>query len=159
MKGIKRFLTILSTALALSSAADAREAVPIINHIDIPVVTTTGKPLTAEHVKAAITAAAIARNWAVTKSPNQDLLSATLHVRGKHTVVVSIPYSPDKYSLKYESSVNMKYAPGANGDVPTANESAGRGISSSASGPLIHPFYNRWVQDLMHHIRLEMIKL
>lgn len=153
-----RLLKLMLVFMVLIKPALAREPVAIIDHIDIPVVTITGKPVTTDQVKNAITNAAVSLNWQLNKSPNQDLLSATLHVRGKHTVVVSIPYSHEKFSLKYESSVNMKFIPGeAGGALISGN--VNRVSQDTATGPRIHPFYNRWVQDLMQAIKLELNKL
>lgn len=153
-----RLLKLMLVLMVLAKPALAREPVAIIDYNDIPVVTTTGKLVTADQVKNAISNAAISRNWQLNKSPNQDLLSATLHVRGKHTVVVSIPYSPEKFSLKYESSVNMKYTPGEAGGTSMSGN-VNRVSQDTATGPRIHPFYNRWVQDLMQAIKLELNKL
>jgi hypothetical protein len=51
--------------------------------------------------------------------------------------VVDIAYSPDKYSVVYRSSINMKY---------------------DAKMALIHPFYNDWARKLVDEIRAEVTK-
>lgn len=158
MNMVMRLLKMMLVLIVFAAPALAREPVAIIDHIDIPVVTSTGKPITADQVKNAITNAAISRNWQLNKSPNQDLLSATLHVRGKHTVVVSIPYSPEKFSLKYESSQNMKYMPARTSNT-YVNSNVNIVSQDIETGPRIHPFYNQWVQDLMQSIKLELNKL
>jgi hypothetical protein len=158
MKKIARILGVLIALLTLAIGVYAREPVPIIYYNDIAIVTGTGKPITSEQVRTAITTAATAHKWEIAKSPNQDLLSATLRVRDKHTVVVSIPYSVEKFSIKYESSINMKYSP-----IDTTPSYKPGGISASGptpvSTPMIHPYYNRWIQELMQSIKLELTKL
>lgn len=160
MKKIARVLTVLIPLLTLAVGVFAREPVPIVDYNNIAVVTRSGKPVTSEQVRTAITAAAKALNWEVAKSPNQDLLSATLRVGNKHTVVVSIPYSVEKFSIKYESSIDMKYQPVGTiiaqpyrpGDITPSGPSV-------TTTPMIHPFYNRWVQELLQSIKLELNQL
>jgi len=64
---------------------------------------------------------------------------ATLVVRNKHTVVADVTYTPEKYSVVYKSSINMKY------DIQN-------GV------PVIHPFYNDWAKKLVDAIRVECAK-
>jgi hypothetical protein len=61
-------------------------------------------------------------------------------MKNKHTIVVDISYSPNKYSLAYQNSINMNF-------------------KMQDSKPIIHPHYNRWVGDLLAQVRLEMGKL
>lgn len=135
----KKVLTALILATTLLTApAFARTPVPVVNHDNVPVVTSNGKTLSAEEVKQAILTAAGTKGWSVAHQANGKLI-ATLHVRGKHTVLVEITYAADKYSLNYKDSVNMK--------------------SSNQDGQtVIHPFYNKWVQELLDVIRQELAK-
>ncbi len=72
--------------------------------------------------------------WRVSESaPNT--IEATIMVRNKHTVVVSIPYTATHYSINYKASTNMEYKAKSNG---TAS---------------IHPNYNKWVGILDQSIR------
>jgi hypothetical protein len=153
--------TILSFFAAFSlfaSNAMAREPVPIVNYIDVPVMTSTGRPLTADQVRDAIVRAAEAQKWEVTRSPSNELISAKLVVRGKHTIAVSIPYSAERFSIKYQDSVNMKYeisqGPPNRGASYMDYNSPGRGVA--AGTPMIHPFYNNWVKDLLQGIELQL---
>jgi hypothetical protein len=156
---------VLISLTTMPATSLAREPVPIVDYNDITVVTGNGKPVTADQIRTAITTAANNLQWEVKKSPNQDLLSATLHVRNKHTVVVSIPYSVEKYSIRYESSVNMKYRPaGATASVnynaaSTVNYSFAGAAQTTGTAAVIHPYYNRWVQELMKSINDELNKL
>jgi hypothetical protein len=66
---------------------------------------------------------------------------AKLVVRGKHTVVVDIFYSATRLSIKYRDSINLNH-------------------EKDKEGPgLIHPNYNRWVDDLLRAIMAEIQKV
>jgi hypothetical protein len=56
-----------------------------------------------------------------------------------HTVIVDIVPGPDSYSVRYADSINMKY-----------------GVENGS--PVIHPFYNKWVDELIDSIRVELKK-
>jgi hypothetical protein len=161
MKKTALFLSLLVSLLTLSPSALARDPVPIINYNDIPVVTGSGKPVTAEQVRDAILVAAKSNNWEMGKAPSQDLLSATLNVRGKHTVVVSIPYSAGMYSVQYQSSNNMKYriADSTLSGSVEPYKSGPPAQSIPAGTPMIHPYYDRWVQNLLQAIKIELKKI
>ena len=134
-------LMLVSAVLLLMSAvsqAQGRTPVPIVDHENVTVVTASGKPLRADQVMQAIQKAASGNKWEILKAPESNKLSATLRVRNKHTVVVGITYSAESYTLKYQESINMNYRKDAEGK------------------PVIHPFYNRWVQQLNDSIRAEL---
>lgn len=134
---IQSMLLAVLMALAAGQAAAQRQPVPIINYENVAISSATGKPLTVSQVKQAIQSAAAAKQWQlVEQGPGR--MMATLHVRGKHTVVTEISYSPDQFSVVYKDSTNMKYSPGPDG----------KGA--------IHPFYNRWTQDLKEAIRTSL---
>lgn len=120
--------------MSVSLHATAREAVAIVNLKDVPVARANGQPLTEAQVRQAIQNAANLKQWAISESAPGRLL-ATLHVRGKHTVVTEITYAADRYSLVYKDSINMKYG-------------------QKDGQPVIHPFYNRWVSGLNDGIQL-----
>jgi hypothetical protein len=87
---------------------------------------------TLEAVEEAILRGAADKGWAITKrSPGE--MEATLHVRGKHTVVVAIPYTTESFSINYVRSVGMNYKDGK-----------------------IHPNYHRWVENLRQSINVEL---
>ncbi|MCM8614087.1 hypothetical protein [Accumulibacter sp.] len=122
--------------------AQARQSVPIVDYPDNAVLTSSGKALTVEQVRQAITAAAQSHSWQVSGAPNGGGLQAVLNVRGKHTVVVAITYSPQTYSIVYHDSTNMNYSHDPNTHVR-----------------IIHPYYNRWVAELRDAIRMELNRL
>ncbi len=136
----KLLASIVVALLVATSSAYARSPVPIVDIENVAVATGSGKTVTTEEVKKAIIAGASANQWEIAQ--NASGMTATLRVRGgKHTVVVAITYSADKYSLRYLESVNMNY---------------GKNLEGQA---VIHPFYNRWVQQLSDSIRSELRKL
>ena len=138
MKSLRILLMVLVSFVSVQAAAQ-RLPVPIVNYENVSVSGPAGQALTAVQVKQAIQSAAAARQWELADQGPGRML-ATLHVRGKHTAMTEIAYSPDKISLVYKDSINLKYSPGPDG----------KGV--------IHPFYNRWVQDLKETIRTSLIK-
>ena len=128
-----------------------RTPVSIVNYPNIPIVAT--KPMQAEQVKKAIQDAALRKGWTfVNEAGDTNRMLATLVVRNKHTVMVEIAYSVDKYSITYRDSINMNYHSEAKFDsrMPNSRNAA------AASGPVIHPAYNIWVQELKDAIRVEL---
>jgi hypothetical protein len=132
-----RILFVVLFALA-SQQALARTPVPVINYENVPIASQAGQPRSLAQIKQAIQSTAAARQWTVVDQGPGRLL-ATLHVRGKHTVVTLITYTPDRFSVVYSDSINMHYSPGPDG------------------GGVIHPFYNRWVQGLADAIRVSLV--
>jgi hypothetical protein len=128
---ILRLLLLALSILSLPAVA-SRASVPIIEYENIGVTRTSAS---ADQVKQAIEAAARSRGWEIVdQSPGK--LVATVHVRGKHSATVEIPYTASKFSVRYRSSTNLNYVPGGEG--------------------LIHPHYNKWVQLLVDGIRGEL---
>ena len=135
----KLFAAFLIASTLVAAPAIARDAVPVINYDNIAVATSSGKAPAVEQFKQALLTAAGARGWEIAQQAD-GTLQATLNVRGKHSIVVEIAYSDAKYSLTYKGSVNMKYG-------------------QRDGQPVIHPFYNKWVQDLKEAIGLELLKV
>lgn len=140
---ILHLLVAAGIALAAAQATAQRVPVPIVNHENVIVQKAAGGPASAEEVKKAIMAAATAtgRKWVISE-PTPGRLLATYHVR-THTVVTEVRYKAGHFSVSYHDSVNMKYSPNGPG----------------MAGPVIHPFYNQWVQDFVQAVRLESAKI
>lgn len=151
--------TLLQVAFLLLSivsfAAYSRSAVPVIDYAEIPVLTTTGNPISSDAVRDAIVSAAQTHKWEIFRSPNQQTLSAT-HIRGKHTVMVTIPYSVEKFSIQYLNSINMKYGIQERNTGPINPYVQ---YNSVTSVRVIHPAYNTWVEELLRAIQFELKKL
>ena len=138
MKSLLSALALV-LSLAVSSPIWARASVPIENLPNNPAVAASGKVLTLDEVKRTIQMAAMLKNWSL-EDKGPGAMVATLNVRGKHTIVVDVSYTASSYSFTYNNSVNMNYT-----------QDGGQGI--------IHPNYNKWVQDLRKAIQIELLKL
>jgi len=119
----------------VQSGCHARSSVPIVNVEDQAIVREDGKALTAEQVKRAIIIAGSAKKliWDISEEKEGHFV-AKLVVRGKHTAVADILYSATRLSIKYRDSTNLNFE----------KDKEGR--------DLIHPNYNRWVNDLLRAI-------
>ena len=132
-----KILRLLAAVLAFVALnAHARSGVPILNHEGVPAITASGKPASAEQIRAALQAAGAPRGWQITPAGNGKAL-AVLNVRGKHSISADISYAAGQYSIKYRDSTNMNYEAGTN---------------------LIHPKYNMWVQTLIDDTRIQLYK-
>jgi len=136
---MKKLLSVLCLTLCFAMTVHAREAVPIVNIENQTFTSGSGKTLSTGDVKAAIARAAASLQWSVVDA-DANQLTATLFVRNKHTVIATITYSGNSFSIIYKDSINMKY-----------------GVSNGT--PVIHPFYNKWILSLANAIRMEMQKL
>jgi hypothetical protein len=129
----KAMLAVLLSLLA--TPAFARSAVPLVEFPDQGIAAPAGKTLTDAEVREAIVRAAKSLGWTLDPAGDQKLV-ATLVVRNKHTIAVNIAYTPEKVSVTFNSSINMKY------------EVKG-GVA------VIHPNYNEWTRKLVDAIRFE----
>ena len=139
MRKLLGVLFAVALMLGAGEASAQRQAVPIVNHVDIVIDRGSAPPLSAQQVRQAIISAPAPRKWEFSDA-GPGRLVATLVVRGKHTVVTDITYGPARYSIVYRDSTNMKYGPGPEG----------KGV--------IHPFYNQWVDELRDAIRTQLAK-
>jgi hypothetical protein len=98
-------LLLLLSALLVFSAGCGR---PMAAPSGSVTASISGKPFTAGDMRAAIIKGCAARNWRVTDA-GPDTMEATISMRNKHTVVVSIPYTATSYTINYKDSTNMGY--------------------------------------------------
>ncbi len=110
------FVLISSTACVVSSKIQTPNY-PVATHIET------------NQVEKAIMSACMEIGWRA-KKLDANTVRATIVVRGKHTVVVDIPFSNSSYKINYVSSTEM--------------DADGKGN--------IHPNYNKWVNNLARHI-------
>ena len=142
---MKTFVSIVRTVLlaavmVISGSALAREAVPIVNPTDIPVAPASGKKLTATEVQQVIARVATDKKWIVSAARDGKFTASLSWNSNKHTIVVEIACMPDRYSITYKDSLNMKYE-------------VLNGV------PKIHPYYDRHINALRDAIRIEFMKL
>ncbi len=123
-------LVVLSVLLMLTFAVGCRPGNPVTNIQSVPVTTLSMKQASMAEVRKAIVAGGAMTGWEM-RELSSGLLEASIMVRGKHHVVVEIPYSTQNYSIIYKSSTNMEY--------------------DAAKGS-IHPNYNKWVNTLRQNI-------
>jgi hypothetical protein len=135
---VRRQFLIGFILVAVAVPAFARSPVPIVDFKDQAIVLAGGKTSTAAQVRDAIIQAAASLGWTLAPEGESKFV-ATLVVRNKHTVVTDVTFSPEKFSVVYKSSINMKY------DVKD-------GV------PVVHPFYNEWAKKFVDAIRAELNK-
>ena len=134
---MKRIVLLLA-ALLVSFAALALE--PVVDYENVPVKTGSGKAASMEAVGVAISNATKSgkRQWMVKRMSPEKLRA--IYNAGRHAVAVDIDYSDKAYSIHYFASDNMKY-----------------GVSNGER--TIHPYYNKWVEELKGGISAELSKL
>ena len=90
---------------------------------------TAKSDFTSKDMREAIFQGCADKNWRAVDL-DANTIEATIVVRGKHTVVVAIPYTASSFAINYKSSINMNARDGK-----------------------IHPNYNNWVNYLDQAIR------
>lgn len=120
-------------AVALAALAGCTSA-PIRNVADAPIVTGSGKPATADQVRAAIVRAGTNLGWSMAPA-NPGLVVGRIALRG-HTATIDVRYTPTTYSIQYKESTNLDYKDGQ-----------------------IHRNYNGWVENLDRDIRGQLLQL
>ena len=140
-RNVTRMLLAVAALIAAATAHAQRALVPIVDRPNVPAVTASGKPLSQEALKQAIISGGAngPRRWLIVAEGDGKTLKGTYIVR-QHTVVVQIVPGSNSYSVKYADSSNMKY-------------------TVYDGKPVIHPFYNDWVDQLIRAIDFEVKKL
>ena len=126
---VKHLLLVVAFA-ALAGCTSA----PIRNVNDAPVVTGSGKPVTAEQVRTAILGAGKGLGWTMTPA-DPGLVVGRITLRG-HTGVIDVRYTPKSFSIQYKDSTGLNYIDGQ-----------------------IHKNYNGWVENLERDIRGNLLAL
>lgn len=104
---------------------------------DQAIVTTDNQKPPLDELKKAVAQAAVAQDWDVqiVEAPaGSAKFLLTRVIRNKHTMVVVVTINEQKYSVEYQSSINLNAA-------------------KCQDAIYIHPNYNRWVGDLNSAIR------
>lgn len=89
---------------------------------------------TNEDMREAIIQACTGRGWNITKTDGSHVYACI--TPRSHRAEIDIVYSASSVTINYVSSSNLEYKDGKNGTTPT-----------------IHRAYNRWVNNLIHDIR------
>lgn len=175
-----RRIAVLVGLLCMALGAQAqRTPVPVANFDAIPVALSTAAHPTAQQVGQAIAVGARQAGWQVQPVGDGEL-EATFNKADKHIVVVTIRYDADRYSVAFKRCVNMKYQqgelPGSHAYGPhnsvdsTYEKAAAAQRKAFAAAPenafvrldpqaQIHPFYERWVFELLRSVRLRLSEM
>jgi hypothetical protein len=131
--------------------------------------------VTSEDVKNAFISAGEEARWKVVPM-GEGALEGT-YVKQNHTIVVTIRYDAEKYSVLFKSSDNMNQRASQYASV----SDPGRGLESMAAQAerkqrelfanrpesayrkadpqaVIHPYYERWVYDLLEKVRQKLMR-
>lgn len=134
----------------------ARPPVPIVPHDNIPILSGSGKTLSLDEIRGAITRGAAVHDWVASPGKPGELV-ASLNVRNKHYASVTIKYSETAYSVTYRDSTNLEYQLSSVPNVSPRREDFNN--TPPANTPVIHPNYNRWVDTLIRDINAELHRL
>jgi hypothetical protein len=103
---IRKPIGLLGAAItAIGFIPSAQATDPLID----PPRTEWGCELNNDKLIQGITAGLIGRGWIVTQNDGSGNLVAQVIVRGKHTLVVDIAYTPRSFDIAYKSSQNLDY--------------------------------------------------
>ena len=152
---MKRFVALLLGCL-VSAATWAQRAEPIVNHENVPFLTTSGKQPTSAEFKAAVIRAGTARRWTITDGENNQLI-ATLVVRQRHTVAVTVQQTPTAFSVTYRDSVNLNFSKNKEAAPDPSTPFNVKIVTTDQN--VIHPNYNKWVKDFVLSIRNELRRI
>ena len=150
--------TLCALFLMASVPVQAAHLEPIVNYENQEIKRFDTRKLSIEEVQMAIRNAAEKNKWRVEPGEAGHII-ATLVVRNQHTAVVDIAYTTTSFSITYKSSENLNYSKdNKEAAVNTAgvNTIGYTGIVTSKSGPVIHPSYNKWVQQFKDAIFREL---
>jgi len=171
MKLLRLALLSLFTLFAAQAHAQ-RTPVPVVDFVNVP-VPAAAKAAAPEQVRAAFQKAAVVLGWEITPV-SEGVLEGRFVKDHKHTVVTTIQYSAQGYSVLYKSSDNMKFDAGANAADPNNFRVAPMSVRAyDAQKKLflndpftpyavarkegeLHPFYEVWVRRLMTGVNGEL---
>ena len=120
---MRRFFALASLTVLLAAC----QTLPIYTVENAEIFTASGKTASLAQIRRAIIQGAISKKWKI-KELNSNTIVARLDHK-KLEAVVTIEYSPQRYSIRYRDSKNLAYG-----------------------GGNIHSRYNRWVKLLRARI-------
>ena len=150
---MKNFCFVILTTLAMlgCSSVNGPDPVAMVQYDNVPIVTKSGKNLSLREVRQVITDSAIEAGWKVVDSQTGPVVG-TYEYKNKHFATVKIDYTPQSFSIVYESSKNLKYRIS---DQYESYEPVQIGAAKRypKGTPLIHGVYNNWVKTLKDKIQ------
>lgn len=138
--------------MILLAGCEGRMA-PIENFIDEPAII----EVSLEQMAKAVETGAVGAGWRI--EPISDVQTLAAYQFRNHTVVVTIDFSPDSYSIVYRNSFHMKV-------MCSGHDSWGAAIVTDGNEPcpndaaptMIHMEYNTWVRKLNDSIQRAIIR-
>jgi hypothetical protein len=125
-----RYLLLSLAVVVLVACTTA----PIRNINEAPVVTGSGKAVTADQVRVAIVGAGHGLGWTMAQTA-PGLVTGRIALRG-HTAMIDVRYTPTTYSIVYKDSSNLEFGNGQ-----------------------IHKNYNGWIENLNRDIRTNLMAM
>jgi hypothetical protein len=125
-----RYLVLVLAAILIAGQG-CRTTAPMLTVINAPLGSSPGSKVSLEEVSRAIWAAGKRLGWEM-QQVRPGELTGTLTLR-KHLAVVAITHDTSTFSIKYRSSMNLRYHDGE-----------------------IHRNYNNWINNLARAIQAEM---
>lgn len=135
---IGRLLFAIALALTASASLASPNPVPLKSYDLVTFATSSGAAVTLDQVRSAIVRGGAVRGW-VMKEVSPTEFEATIVVRS-HTVGVNLSFDTKSFTIKYRMSENMNYG-------------------LQGGGPVIHPKYNTWLDNLVGDLRKELSKV
>jgi hypothetical protein len=124
---------LFGAGLVLVAMIGCRAGGQVYEVKDAPVQSATGKSLTLEQVQKAIIDAGIKETWIMTVVKPGEILGE-YNVQS-HQIHVTIPYSPERYSILYKDSSDLRYDPAKR---------------------TIHVNYAKWIERLDNEIKARL---
>ena len=125
---------VLAAMLAAAAPAALARNTALMDPGQITLSAPSGQAASAAKVRHAIVLAGMARGWVIAdEQPGR--LKLTFNKGTKHRATVDVHYNERSFQIRYVESYNLDYAM-KDGQV------------------LIHPNYNRWVNNLAHDTRM-----
>ena len=132
-----RFLLVLLSVFLIFSIGCGRKTSKVAAPSGGSGASVTQTKFTAKDMRAAIIAGCAETGWRAADA-GANTMEATIIVRDRHAVLVSIPYTASDYSINYKDSDNMGYRD--------------RGDGTFA----INTRYNNWVRRLNESIQKQI---
>ena len=150
---MKKFCFVILTTLAMlgCGSVNGPDPVAMVQYDNVPIVTKSGKTLSLREVRQVITDSATEAGWKVVDSQTGPVVG-TYEYKNKHFATVKIDYTPQSFSIVYESSKNLKYRIS---DQYESYEPVQTGAAKRypKGTPLIHGVYNKWLETLVKKIQ------
>lgn len=124
-------IMFLSVILVLASC---NHPIPVLNIVNEPIVTASGKTPSIEQIKQVIRKGVISKTWSVDEISDKEIKAH--FSKGSKIARITIVFDEAEYSIRYISSEKLLY-----------------------DGTNIHNRYNAWIKGLRKRINVYMLEL